>query len=313
MLEGLGLDPLEGQVYVALLDGSSSIAELSHGLDVTAERIRRALRALESKGFASRIPGRAARYAPARPDLAVEALIVRREEEHARARRDVRLLTERYSAVESVDRPIELVRGREAVAQWWAQVQRSATSEVLMFDRPPYVMPFRGPNPVEMELLQSGVAYRVLYDESSFDHEGKREAAAACAQAGEEGRVWAGVPIKLIVADRRLALTYHGSDVRETAVVIRPSAVLSAIVALFDSLWRDAAPLAGTQGGSDGFDNTDLAIVAMLAAGSIDERIARHLGIGVRTVRRRVARIVEQLGAETRFQAAVLATRKGLI
>ena len=41
-------------------------------------------------------------------------------------------------------------------------------------------------------------------------------------------------------------------------------------------------------------------------------RIARALGVSLRTVRRRVAALMEECGVETRFQLAVKLTERGL-
>jgi DNA-binding NarL/FixJ family response regulator len=51
----------------------------------------------------------------------------------------------------------------------------------------------------------------------------------------------------------------------------------------------------------------------LLALGGKDEAVARHLGVSLRTVRRRVADLLEELGATTRFQAGMEAVRRGWI
>jgi DNA-binding NarL/FixJ family response regulator len=47
--------------------------------------------------------------------------------------------------------------------------------------------------------------------------------------------------------------------------------------------------------------------------GAKDETIARQLGVSLRTVRRRVAELMDELGASTRFQAGMEAVRRGLL
>lgn len=316
-LASIGIDPIEERVYLALIEGgASSPGALASALDLPRQKVKRALDGLEAKGFAARTPD-AGEYTPARPDLAIEALILRRQEELHDARRTADRLLERFrdSPAGSAELPaIELVRGRDAVAQWWVQLQRGARREVMIFDRPPYVMPFTGPNPVEMELLARGVTYRVLYDGSSFDRPEKHEAVRRCVEAGESARVRVGVPMKLLIADGELALTHHGADVAEHAVVVRHPAVLSGLVALYEALWRDSAPFSvSAHGTNDPLDDVDRSILAMLGGGAKDERIARQLRVSVRTVRRRITALTTSLGAETRFQAAVIAARKGLL
>ena len=45
----------------------------------------------------------------------------------------------------------------------------------------------------------------------------------------------------------------------------------------------------------------------------LEDPIARYLGWGLRTVRRRVAKLMDDLGAETRFQLGVAAQSRGLL
>ena len=52
-------------------------------------------------------------------------------------------------------------------------------------------------------------------------------------------------------------------------------------------------------------------LLRQLAAGAKDEQIARTLGLSLRTVRRRVADLLIELGVDTRFQAGVEAVRRG--
>jgi len=52
-------------------------------------------------------------------------------------------------------------------------------------------------------------------------------------------------------------------------------------------------------------------LLALLSRGFKDEAIARYLGWSLRTVRRRVARLMDELGAKTRFQLGAEAVRAG--
>ena len=52
-------------------------------------------------------------------------------------------------------------------------------------------------------------------------------------------------------------------------------------------------------------------LLRQLAAGAKDEQIARTLGVSLRTVRRRIADLMTELGADSRFQAGVEAARRG--
>jgi DNA-binding NarL/FixJ family response regulator len=54
-------------------------------------------------------------------------------------------------------------------------------------------------------------------------------------------------------------------------------------------------------------------ILELLASGVTDEVAARRIGISSRTFRRHVATIMDELQADSRFQAGVAAARAGLV
>ena len=55
----------------------------------------------------------------------------------------------------------------------------------------------------------------------------------------------------------------------------------------------------------------DAHLLALMAAGLKDEVVARQLGLSLRTVRRRIAHLMDELDADTRFQAGLEASRRG--
>lgn len=54
-------------------------------------------------------------------------------------------------------------------------------------------------------------------------------------------------------------------------------------------------------------------ILCLLAAGASDDRVADALGIGLRTVQRHVAGLMELLGARSRFEAGMAAALAGWV
>src|SRR5690606_27499715 len=100
----------------------------------------------------------------------------------------------------------------------------------------------------------------------------------------------------------------------QNVAIIHRSALLDALVALFEALWAAAVPF-GPPESSDGHEDPDddLLVIRMLAAGLKDQAIARQLGVSTRTASRRVVRVLERLGVTTRFQAGAAAVRQGWI
>jgi DNA-binding NarL/FixJ family response regulator len=131
--------------------------------------------------------------------------------------------------------------------------------------------------------------------------------------AGEVARVLPGLPLKLVVVDRRTALLPLTLDraLAQTAVIHR-STLLDAMVTLFEMFWERALPL-GSGTATQELTEQDRTVLALLVTGAKDEAIARELGIGVRTLRRRMRHLMAILDAETRFQAGMQAVRRGWV
>jgi DNA-binding NarL/FixJ family response regulator len=51
----------------------------------------------------------------------------------------------------------------------------------------------------------------------------------------------------------------------------------------------------------------------LLTAGVKDQAIARQLGVSLRTIRRRLANLMREAGAVSRFQLGMLAGRRGWV
>ncbi|KQZ68613.1 MULTISPECIES: helix-turn-helix domain-containing protein [unclassified Nocardioides] len=324
MLEALGISAEETAVYRAVVRlGEASLMDVSTTVGQEVTDVGAAIGRLEALGLVSRDPDDLVRAV--RPDLAIDALVAEREGELQRAVLAARSIADEFRA-EQREEPsygvADIVRGRSALQARYRQLQLGAREEVLTFDRPPYVSTL-GVNEDEIEHLTRGARSRGIYDTAAFDVPGQLDWLAAAADAGEEARVLAGLPLKMSIADRRVALiplTMDAESVGSTGLLIGPSALLDALVMLFEALWERAVPLESAFGG-DAPSATgaaeghlvDLPLLTLLTAGLGDDAIARQLQVSARTVRRRVAGLMDLLDARSRFQAGVQARARGLV
>ena len=103
---------------------------MATALDWTARKVNRVLAALELKGLATRSPERVPRYLPAPADIAIEALILKRQGELQRARLTASLLHEQSlrggNARKSEQRVVELEsRGGDVATEDALRVARA--------------------------------------------------------------------------------------------------------------------------------------------------------------------------------------------
>jgi DNA-binding NarL/FixJ family response regulator len=91
-----------------------------------------------------------------------------------------------------------------------------------------------------------------------------------------------------------------------SALVVHRCSLVDVLVQMFLLLWDQALPVV-----QESASDVDARLLTLLTAGLKDEAIARQLGLSGRTVRRRIAALMELVGARTRFQAGVYSARRG--
>jgi DNA-binding CsgD family transcriptional regulator len=137
------------------------------------------------------------------------------------------------------------------------------------------------------------------------------EVLAMRAAAGEEVRVLPELPTRLfVIGDTHAVVPEPLGYADEPLSVVRQQGLVEAMAHWFDLLWERAAPVAPADRREPRADLRRF-LLQQLAAGAQDEQVARTLGVSLRTVRRRVADIMTELGTDTRFQAGVEAARRG--
>jgi DNA-binding CsgD family transcriptional regulator len=161
--------------------------------------------------------------------------------------------------------------------------------------------------------LQTGLVSRLIVPSATLEDPASMIAARILAQHGEQARAMPVTPLSLMVFDDRVALVpIDPADSMRGALAVRNRSLVLAMTALFELAWEQARPLFAeySSSGTD-LPARDLELLNLLQLGLQDESIARHLSLGVRTVRRDVARLLSTLGARSRFEAGVLAVRRG--
>jgi Bacterial regulatory proteins, luxR family len=322
VLETLGVGADAEHVYRVLLKNpGGSTTDIRERTALGPRRLKRALDELERKAMIARRSGVPARFQPAPPDIVVEALISAREDELSQARLDaLQLTTSLYAPPEQpeVADLIEVLTTREAVAERWLQMQRVTRERIEVFVRPPYAQePVEEDEAVQRLLHERGVMTFALYDEGALRSAGTLDHIRRMTALGEHARVVSRLPLKLAVFDRRVALVpVSHSDAESTVdagLLVHKSALLDALIGLFDIYWQRGAEvsLGQDESASKRSAADEDSVLTLLAAGLKDETIARQLGVSTHTVRRRIAAVLERMGVTTRFQAGLALGSQG--
>lgn len=129
-------------------------------------------------------------------------------------------------------------------------------------------------------------------------------------------RVRSGLAMSVLVVDRVVAVlditnldpSGHGS------LIVRHPPLVEAMARLAEaSIVSAGRPPIALGLAQRRLGEREAQTLAMLGVGLSDAAIARQTGVSVRTVERHVRRLMDELGAATRFQAGVEAARRGLV
>ncbi|SDF95457.1 regulatory protein, luxR family [Lentzea fradiae] len=250
------------------------------------------------------------------PRSALAAIASGHEVAALRARETAELLAAAYAehGAKEVDF-VEVLSGADEVISTFEEMQARAVGEIRALDPGSYLSPQPEATPAQPPALARGVAYRVVYSCEVLGTEPGFASVQQSIAAGEQARTFPDVPLKLVIADSDRALiavpTVTGGNV--VALLIHPSVLLSALIELFEAFWRMGVAVTpvGPAAADEEPTTETRKLMALLSAGLTDESIARELGVSERTVHRRVSRLQQLLGAQTRFQLGVQASRHG--
>ncbi|MGY0019521.1 helix-turn-helix transcriptional regulator [Streptomyces sp. cg35] len=324
MLGAIGLDGIHESAYRALVSvGAADVSDLARRLTLAEYDTERTLRRLERHGLAAQSSARPGRWVAAPPGVALGALLTQRRHELEKAELAAALLAEEYraqAAEPAVHDLVEVVTGAAAVSQRFLQIQLGAATEVCALVTGSPIAVSGMENEAEPQAVSRGVDYRVVIEREVLSlPTGLTELSAAIGR-DEQVRVMDRVPTKLVIADGSCALvplTSHASE--PAALVVRASGLLESLSGLFEAVWRQALPLRLGESGrveevdAAGPDGIDLEILSLLLAGLTDVSVAKQLDLGLRTVQRRVKRLMELAGVTTRLQLGWHAYERGWV
>ncbi|GAA4120959.1 hypothetical protein GCM10022215_25330 [Nocardioides fonticola] len=205
----------------------------------------------------------------------------------------------------------ELSRGGDRV-QLVAQLLMESHGELLWFRPDQWRSPDYDPMAEVLRgMIAEGRRSRAIYPMRAISE--IPDTLTHRAGIGEEIRLVPDLPTRmLIIGTSHVILPEPLGFEDEPRSLVRQRGLVEAMILWFEAVWAHAEPLpSGEVAPEPGRLDLRRFVLQQLAAGAQDEQIARQLGVSLRTVRRRIADLMTELGAESRFQAGVEAARRG--
>ncbi|TDE28680.1 LuxR family transcriptional regulator [Nonomuraea mesophila] len=319
----LGLDPAQRVLYSTVLRlHRATRTDLAQAIDGPVDKVTRQLDDLVKLGV---VDERSGEYLARHPAAALGRVIAERLERLAEESRmidsalgSIRGLIHDYDAgrdYQSGPFTVEMLNGADvlfesvvgmAVQSPPMELHTAIPDERTMSD---FARKFADPwiDAQQRNLL----AVHVILPVSALTLPGVRDLLTRLLEAGGNVRTLDRVPSWFMAAGVDVAglPAFWGGNLPDHAYhfyLVRTPIVVGMLRALFSELWGRATPLPWGRG-IDGMAQ----VLRLAAQGLCDESIARQLGISVRTVRARFAGAMAELGAQSRFQAGVEASRRG--
>lgn len=155
--------------------------------------------------------------------------------------------------------------------------------------------------------LAGGMEVRVIYPLSLLDSASGRRWVGVWAEAGEQQRFVPEPPSEFLIAgDAAVIACSEWNNPESDYIVIRDPMIVQAFIALHDAVYASGVPLQSSELRAE-----DERLIDLMALGLKDEAIARTLGTSLRTVRRRIAALMDEEGVETRFQLGAALQSRG--
>jgi sugar-specific transcriptional regulator TrmB len=255
--EQLDLSPYEARVLLALLRlGSANTAHLARHSGVPRTSTYQVLEELNRKGLAQRmsVEGPAVWASPGRDEVfdRLDAAQEERLRQHRARTANLRDVLARTfpEAPEAAGPYVHVIQGASQVSTIYERLLAEAQEELLVFNRPPYSFPRDEVNDAVLDALRRGVKARALYQDPQWNDPEAEPFRRAMARyhAAVEGRLVDDLPIKLALADRKLALLAMTDPVLPevgfpTTLLVEHPGFAALQAEAFERLWATATPV----------------------------------------------------------------------
>ncbi|MGW7241232.1 helix-turn-helix domain-containing protein [Streptomyces sp. NPDC054804] len=322
MLEVLGLDERTSGVYEALITQQDwKASDIAAHLGVDQSDVREALDRLARLSLLRPSEEQPGQLRLVNPSIGLSALLARQEaelnEQHARfarTREEAARLTSQWSVAHALHGSVERLEGLDEERRRMEELSEQAETEILSFlpGGAQSLSALAAVRQRDERCLARGVRVRVVLLHSARNDRPTREYADWLLEAGADVRVCPSLPIRLVLCDGRSAMVpIDPQDDRRGAFVMAAPGVVTALSALFETVWDGAEPFGERTPQYGEVTPQERRLLISLRSGLTDEAISRQFGVSVRTARRMLASLMEKLDARCRFEAGYEAARRG--
>ncbi|MEY9878214.1 DNA-binding CsgD family transcriptional regulator/sugar-specific transcriptional regulator TrmB [Streptacidiphilus sp. MAP12-33] len=157
--------------------------------------------------------------------------------------------------------------------------------------------------------VDQGIQIRTLYERHIAEVDYVADYLTEVSQLGMDVRLTDHLPMRMMIFDDdRVLVPINPKVSEEGALAVRGAELVRSFQTFFDFCWHNAlswSQVTEARSLNITFSPQERLILHMLASGAKDEVIARRLGVSTRTLSRMISNLLERLGVQSRFQAAL--------
>lgn len=163
-------------------------------------------------------------------------------------------------------------------------------------------------------MLERGIRIRTIYERSVLDAPEGDAYLARWREFGEHQHLIESVPFRAAVFDQSVVLVTLAAEAAAiTSLLVIRAGLGEAIASLFELLWDTPSTGATAQRDRRPMSEQEKLVLTLMCEGMSDHKIAQKLGIGVRTVQRRLGDLTALFGVASRTSLAAKSVASGEI
>lgn len=256
VLRDLGLTSYEAKAYAVLVQRNASTAvELARRARIPRQRIYDVVDGLVQRGLARPVSGQVVSFAATDPRVAISGLVAEHRQRFSKLALNADGVSEELAGLwhsgQQEQAPlafVEFLRDPASLGARFLELQRRATTSMLLFTRKPYVVEDNQPGlDATRRVADAGGDVRCCYEPEVLDTAESVDDLKRFADAGEQGRVVDAVPMKLCLVNGTHALFSLTDPVAggltATNVLVEHPALATSLSYAFEALWATGRPV----------------------------------------------------------------------
>lgn len=247
-----GLNNYEARVYDTLLnEGLINATKISELAEIPQGRVYSVLKSLEQKGFCTIYSGSIKKYQAINPKRAFKELIKAKKKDLKEMEQLSKELEASFERKQTETAPLDFVQiltSKQSQINKFDDLIKASENTLYSFNKGPYATGFmrqieeiKAASAPLIKIIENGTKVKALFEAETEHIDAFINMIEYYESIGEEVRICAKLPIKMLLSDNKMAMvslrSLSASRFKMTSMVVEHSDLTNALIELFESYW----------------------------------------------------------------------------